>query len=107
MNHETKDVPDPVRSALNAWHATHPRATFAEIEAAVEEQLRTVRAHLLEEYAGASWREEHPACLRCGTTMVPRRRATRTVIAPGEHAVRLDRSQVACPSCGEVFFPPG
>lgn len=107
MTCETPNEHDEVRRTLTAWHATHPRATFAEIEVAVEEQIRTVRAQLLEEYAGATWHEKHPACSRCGTTMVPRRRASRTVIAPGEEAVHLDRSQVACPSCGEVLFPPG
>lgn len=49
---------DEVRQALTAWHATHPAATFAEIEVAVEEQIRTVRAQLLEEYAGATWHED-------------------------------------------------
>lgn len=107
MTHEMPTMRDEVRQALTAWHATHPAATFAEIEVAVEEQIRTVRAQLLEEYAGATWHEEHPACPRCGDTMVPRRRASRTVIAQGEEAVHLDRSQVACPSCGEVLFPPG
>lgn len=107
MTGTTGDQDDRVHRALSAWQATHPRATFAEIEAAVEEQIRTMRAQLLAEYAGASWHEEHPACPRCGAPMVPRRRGSRTVITQGEHAVQLDRSQVACPSCGEVLFPPG
>lgn len=99
--------PDPVRRALTAWHATHPDATFAEIEGAVEEQLRSLRAQLLADYAGAAWHEDHPACPRCGTTMVPRRRARRTVITQGEQPVHLERSQVVCPVCGETLFPPG
>ena len=98
---------DAVRRALTAWHATHPDATFAEIEVAVEEQLRSLRAQLLQDYAGGAWQEEQPACPRCGATMVARRQGRRTVIAPGEKPVHLERSQVVCPSCGETVFPPG
>jgi YgiT-type zinc finger domain-containing protein len=107
MPHDARVTPDMIRRTLTAWHATHPTATFAELEVAVEEQLRTLRAQLLEDYAGAGWQEEHPACPRCGTTMVPRRHARRTVIVQGEQAVQVDRSQVVCPSCGETLFPPG
>ena len=106
MNDEPHATQESVRRALTAWHATHPDATFAEIEVAVEEQVRSLRAQLLADYAGATRHEEHPACPRCGTTMVPRRRGHRTVIAPGEQAVRLERSQTVCPGCGETFFPP-
>jgi YgiT-type zinc finger domain-containing protein len=98
--------PDPVRRALTAWQATHPDATFAEIEVAVEEQLRLLRAQRLSDYAGTVRHEERPACPRCGTTMVPRRRGRRTVLTQGEEPVQLERSQVVCPACGETLFPP-
>jgi YgiT-type zinc finger domain-containing protein len=107
MTHDRHTPPDAIRRALTAWQATHPDATFAEIEVAVEEQLRSLRAQLLADYAGAVRQEEHPACRRCGTTMVPRRRGRRTVITQGEEAVQLERSQVVCPACGETVFPPG
>lgn len=107
MTDDASATPDPIRRALSAWHATHPDATFAEMEVAVEEQLRSLRAQLLADYAGATWHEEHPACPRCGTTMAPRRRGTRTVITQGDEAVRLERSQAVCPACGETIFPPG
>jgi YgiT-type zinc finger domain-containing protein len=107
MTDDHRAAPEPIRRALTAWHATHPDATFAEIEVAVEEQLRTLRAQLLADYAGTAHHDEHPACPRCGATMVPRRRARRTVITQGEHPVQLERSQVVCPECGETVFPPG
>jgi YgiT-type zinc finger domain-containing protein len=107
MTTDSSDPVDGVRRSLAAWHATHPRATFAEIEAAVEAELTALRAQLVEEQAGATYHEEHPACPRCGTTMVPRRRSTRTVITRGEDAVQLERAYVVCPACGAGLFPPG
>lgn len=107
MTDDRPDSVDAVRRSLAAWHATHPRATFAEIEAAVETELDALRAQLVEEQAGATYHEEHPACSRCGATMVPRRRSRRTVITRGEDAVHLDRAYVVCPACGTGLFPPG
>lgn len=107
MERKSDDLLDEVRRTLASWQATHPRATFAEMEAAVEIQLRQVRARLLEEHAGAAYRDEHPACPRCGGTMVPDRRATRTVITQGDEAVPVDRVHVSCPICEIGIFPPG
>jgi ribosomal protein S27AE len=107
MSDDVGATPDAIRRALTSWQAMHPDATFAEIEGAVEEQLRSLRAQLLTDYAGAVRHEEQPACSRCGTTMVPRRRGRRTVITQGEKPVQLERSQAVCPTCGETVFPPG
>jgi YgiT-type zinc finger domain-containing protein len=95
-----------VRRDLAAWHATHPRATFAELETVVEERVRELRAALLQEQTAAVWREEQPACARCGTTMVPRSRSTRMVVLPGEEVVPVERHYVVCPACGTGLFPP-
>jgi|SRR5579872_731435 len=106
----TTDSTDPVHQAqrdLAAWHATHPDATLADIESAVEEQLNRVRAQLLEERTRAGAREGHPVCRRCGTTMVPRAKTTRRLVLRGDEPLDLDRSYVVCPSCGEGLFPPG
>ena len=46
--HSTDPIPQ-VQRELAAWHSTHPDATLAEIEAAVEEQLNRVRAQLIEQ----------------------------------------------------------
>lgn len=101
------DLMDDVRRDLAAWHATHPAATFAEMETAVEERIRRLRTALLEERTEAVRKEEHPACPRCGTTMIPRSRSTRTLVMPGEEAIPVERTYVVCPSCGTGLFPPG
>jgi ribosomal protein S27AE len=101
---------DPVHQAqrdLAAWHSTHPDATLAEIEAAVEEQLNRVRAHLIEERTQEGVREGHPVCQQCGTTLVARARTKRTLVLRGDEPLDLERSYVVCPSCGEGLFPPG
>ncbi len=100
------DLMNEVHRDLAAWHATHPRATFAELKTAVEERVRQVRAALLQEQTEAVWHEEQPACARCGTTMVPRKRTVRTVILPGEEVIPVKRTYVVCPACGGGLFPP-
>ena len=106
----TTDPTDPFDQAqreLAAWHSIHPRATFAEIEVAVEDQIERLRAHLLEARTEAGFREERPVCRKCGSTMVPRTQSSRQLILRGDHSLDLERSYVVCPSCGEGLFPPG
>ncbi len=43
---------DRVRAVLREWRDDHPRATFTEIEAAVDAERQRVRARLVAEAAG-------------------------------------------------------
>ena len=97
---------DTLERDLRSWRSTHPHATFAEIEGAVEERVRQLRARLLEDTVATGFQEEHPACPHCGTTMLPRTQADREVIVQGEEAVRLAGAYVVCPVCGTGLFPP-
>ncbi len=106
----TTDPTDPFDQAqreLATWHSIHPRATLAEIEVAVEQQIDRLRAHLLEARTAAGFQEEHPLCAQCGSTMVPRAQSTRRLLLRGDHALDLARSYVVCPTCGAGLFPPG
>ena|SRR5918911_3847829 len=107
MTTDSTDAFDQVQRELAAWRSTHPRATFAEIEAAVEQQIEQLRTHLLSEHVQAGFHEERPVCPQCGATMVPRARSTRTLLLRGDQSLELERSYVRCPSCGEGLFPPG
>lgn len=101
---------DPYHHAqqdLASWHSTHPDATLAEIETAVEEQIARLRAQLLADRTEARAGETHPLCRECGTTMVPRTRSRRRLVLQGDQVLELDRSYVVCPSCGAGLFPPG
>jgi hypothetical protein len=97
-------------AALEAWRQAHPKATWAEIEAAVEAQLGPLRAALLRDTALASEAAdlsgERPVCSRCGERLQragPRRRQLR-----GEQDVpiALERTYARCPACGAGLFPP-
>jgi hypothetical protein len=104
-----------VGRAMKAWRQAHPRATFAEIEAAVDARLNGARARLLEELALASAAADQagqPAegrarCPGCGARLAPRGAHERAVRTQGDEAVRLRRDYAVCPSCGAGLFPPG
>jgi ribosomal protein S27AE len=97
------------------WRAAHPRATFGEIEAALDERLNEVRARVLADLALASSAadlraanaEERPRCERCGAVLQARGRSERGVVTQGGAEVRLVRSYATCPRCGGGSFPPG
>src|SRR5437660_12406700 len=59
---------------MTQWRKEHPHATWAEIEAAVDEQINQVRAQLLQDLVqpgeSEDWSEippeERPKCAACG-----------------------------------------
>ncbi len=107
MTTNPTDPLDQAQRALAAWHSTHPDATLAEIEVAVEEQIERLRAHLLDGRTETGVREGHPVCRQCGSTMVPQTRSKRTLILRGDQQLDLERDYVVCPTCGAGLFPPG
>jgi YgiT-type zinc finger domain-containing protein len=104
---ETTELMDAVQREMQAWRSTHPRASLAEIEAAVEERINRIRTRLVEETIEDLPVLEQPICSTCGTTMVPRSQADRTLTLQGEQALDLRRSYAVCPTCGAGLFPPG
>ena len=104
-----------VWTGLADWRAAHPKATFGEIEAALDERLNQVRARVLADLALASTAAdlqaasaaERPRCERCGTKLQARGRSDRTLLTQGGAEVRLERSYATCPRCGDGAFPPG
>lgn len=105
---------EAVISGMQEWRLQHPRATLAEIEAALDERLSGLRARLLEDLALASEAAsvrgraaERPACADCGRRLEARGRHTREVVTQGDRVVRLAREYAACPACGVGLFPPG
>lgn len=97
------------------WRAAHPKATFSEIEAALDERLSQVRARVLADLALASAAaevtaeavEERPRCAGCGTVLQGRGASDRTLLTQGGAEVRLTRTYATCPTCGDGSFPPG
>ena len=104
-----------VWTGMADWRAAHPKATFSEIEAALDERLNQVRARVLADLAMASTAadlqaarvEERPRCTQCGTTLQAQGQSDRGVVTQGGAEVTLRRSYATCPQCGERSFPPG
>lgn len=105
----------PVWTDLVAWREAHPKATLTEIEEELDRQMNQLRGRVLGELAVASSsadvqamrEEERPRCERCGAVLQARGREERGVITQGGVEVRLERSYVTCPRCGDRSFPPG
>jgi hypothetical protein len=106
---------EEVLTGMWDWRTAHPRATFAEIEAAVDERLNRLRARMLEEVALASRAAQlqaepaggRPPCPECGQPLQPRGEHTRELTVQGDQTVRLRRSYAVCQACGAGLFPPG
>jgi hypothetical protein len=100
---------------MTTWRKEHPRATWAEIEAEVDEQINQLRAQLLQELVqmgeGEDWRElpqeERPTCATCGQPLAARGEQTRWIQTSGGQAIKLTCTYGTCPTCGVGFFPPG
>ncbi len=106
MSNDPSTPYEQAERALAAWHATHSDATFYDLELVVEDQIARLRATLLGTQTDGTFRDEHPACPHCGTTMVQRSRRRKRVVLKGDQTLDLDRDYVVCPSCGEGLFPP-
>src|SRR3954467_6074483 len=105
-----------VQQELVAWRQAHPRATLAEIEAAVGAALARVQARYLRDLVAASPladlprlpTAERPCCPDCGATLVARGQHTPQGLPPGQPGpLPVRRSYAACPACGRGLFPPG
>lgn len=107
MTTSPDDALTEIRRTLTNWQATHPDASFLEMEEAVEEQLHRLRASLLAEQTDRMVVHEYPACRECGTRMEPRTQSERRLVLGGDETVDLHRSYSVCPACGSGLFPPG
>jgi hypothetical protein len=104
---------DAVLAAIAAWGRDHPRATLAEIEDAVDEQVARLRQHLVEErlqahaLADEARSPERRVCPGCGGAMRSHGKKPRTLTTKQGGALELDRTYWWCPRCRAGLFPPG
>ena len=99
---------------MTQWRKEHPKATWAEIEAMVDEHMNQLRAQLLQELVqmgeSENWSklptEERPRCASCGEPLWARGEQTRSIQTSGGQAVKLTRTYGTCPACGAGVFPP-
>ena len=105
---------ESVWTGMAEWRAAHPKATFREIEAALDERLSQVRARVLADLALASAAsdvagespDECPRSERCGTLLQARGASDRTLLTHGGAEVRLRQTYGTRPACGDGPFPP-
>ena len=92
------------------WRHDHPKATLAERETAIDQQLDQVRARVIEEVAQAQMQvdpaEESIRCPQCGDHMQRRGKHSCRLQTRGNQDVTLTRDALSCPACGYRFFPP-
>ena len=105
MTDEQNDL-DTMKQQLKEWRRSHPNATFAEMERAVEEQVSRARAAMLQEIANDRG-EEITLCPQCGRRMWRRGEYSRELEIPGGLPIELSRSYHTCPHCALGLFPPG
>lgn len=106
---------EEVEEKMKDWRKSHPRATFTEIETAVDEEMARVRAQMLEDLAldskSTDWRgqekDDRPKCVVCGTALQANGEHTRRLVTEHEQIVELSRHHGRCPECGASYFPPG
>lgn len=108
-----RELAQEVFSGMKDWRLGHPKATFREIETALDERLARVRARMLQDAAlasasadlrlgGADW----PTCPTCGGRLERRAAETRDLTVQNDQTVRLTRRYAVCSACGAGLFPP-
>lgn len=110
-----QQLTEEVMTGMKEWRLAHPRATFKEIEAALDERLAKVRARMLQDVALASAARdlkgaearERPPCPKCGQSLEHQEMATRILTTNYNQTIELTRSYTLCPACGTRVFPPG
>lgn len=112
LHQHWQEQAEEAMAAVAQWRVAHPKATLAEIEQAVDDQMNRLRAQLIEQAAQASAAAESEAaqrlvCEQCGQALQARGRARRTWQTQGGQQVEVERTYVTCPQCGGGFFPPG
>ncbi len=108
------ELSEEVMTGMKEWRLQHPKATFREIEAALDERLGRLRARILEDAAlvsrAAEW-EAHaadaPVCPQCRTPLQPRGKERRQLTTQYDQTIQLERRYALCPQCGQGLFPPG
>ncbi len=102
---------EDVFAAVAQWRAAHPKATLAEIEQAVDEQMNRLRARMIEQAAQASAAAESEAsqglvCEQCGQPLQARGKARRKWQTQGGKPGGSGTNLRDLPAVWRRFFPP-
>lgn len=109
-----QDLAEEAFAGMKRWRAEHPKATWAELEAALDERLAVLRGRMLQDAAEASaaadfrgaGAAERPRCPDCGEPLVAAGQGARHLTTAHDRPLALERTAGRCPRCGAGFFPP-
>ena len=112
--HSFKELSEDINREMQAWNASHPKATFLEIEVKARDLVSQLEAHLIQASAAereiADWSQqeagERPTCPICQVPLLSRGKRVRQLQATAGRAIHLERTYGTCPKCGTGFFPP-
>jgi predicted RNA-binding Zn-ribbon protein involved in translation (DUF1610 family) len=110
-----REMVEEAITGVKEWRLQHPKATFKEIETALDERLAKVRAQMLQDAAmlsavadvSGAKDEDRPRCPNCGEVLEARGLESRSLTTNFNQPITLHRSWACCPSCGTGLFPPG
>ena len=113
MREKWQGMSEEMNAGIAEWRERHPRATYREIEAEIDQRLDEYRAKLLSDTANlsasAAWKEgaDGPECPHCGAKLGGKGRKKRRLQVRGGNVVEIEREYGVCPGCGQGIFPPG
>ena len=110
-----KSLSEEAQRSVKEWREAHPKATFQEIEQAVDAELNRVRSRMVQDVAEQSEASDWsgpssthaPVCPNCGGPVRKRGRQSRQLQSNGGSQIHLERQFASCTQCGYSFFPPG
>ncbi len=110
-----RQLAEEVILGIKEWRLQHPRATFTEIEQAMDGLWGRARARFLQDVALASEAREMrnipeqggSRCPACGHRPESRGQKIRSLSTHYEQRINLKRSYGFCPACKTGVFPPG
>jgi YgiT-type zinc finger domain-containing protein len=103
---------EAILEEVATWRAEHPKATFREIEAEIDQRLSALRAKMISDTANASAAAEWEAaegvvCPACGAKLVKKGKKKRILLTREGRKIELEREYGVCVACGQGIFPPG
>ncbi len=120
INERQRELLEESMLKVKEWRLEHAKATFKEIEEAMDRIWARARAQLLQDVALASEARtvEHDRegggarcsgsrCPGCGGLLGNRGEKTRGLSTHHDQRVELKRGYGYCPGCGTGVFPPG
>ena len=115
INERQRELLEESMLKVREWRLEHAKATFKEIEEAMDRIWARARAQLLQDVALASEARtvEHDRegggarCSGWGGLLGNRGEKTRGLSTHHDQRVELKRGYGYCPGCGTGVFPPG